>query len=143
MVWNNPPPILCMATDTAAELENASVHCNQPSCKHKLDDCAEAVVIPDLCPLHPSLARLSCDPHHRRINAKPMAYVDTLVDDFLGLAQGPAHTRRHVWHTLLHTLYKVLQPLDSEKMSNQKEVLYLKNLNAGDYTFSTYQVLLG
>ena len=44
--------------------------------------------------LQPELSGLSRDPYLRWTNENPAAYVDVFVDNFLGLAQGPAHRRR-------------------------------------------------
>ena len=52
-------------------------------------------------------ANLTRDPYLRQPNAKLLAYVDFFVDNFLGLAQGPRHHRRHVRRTLFHALDKV------------------------------------
>ena len=70
-------------------------------------------------------------------------YVDVFVDDFLGLAQGPRHCRRHVRRTLFHALDKVFRPLDQQDASQRKEVLSLKKLDAGDLSWSTCQTMLG
>ena len=62
MGWNNSPPIFCTVTETVSDLDNAALLCNQPSCKHKLDDCAKSVVMTNSLPLRISLAVLSRDP---------------------------------------------------------------------------------
>ena len=69
--------------------------------------------------------------------------MNIFVDAFLGQSQGLAHRRRHVRRTSFHAVDKVFQPLDADNSSNQKEVLSLKNLDAGDFTWSTCKVLLG
>ena len=88
-------------------------------------------------------AALKRDPYLQRPNAKLLAYVDVFVDDFLGLAQGPRHRRRHVRRTLFHALDKVFRPLDRQDASHRKEVLSLKKLDAGDCSCSTCQTMLG
>ena len=65
------------------------------------------------------------------------------VDDFLGLVQGPRHRRRHVRRTFFHALDKIFHPLDSTDIEERKEVLSLKNLDAGDCSWSTCKLLLG
>ena len=45
--------------------------------------------------------------------------------------------------TLIHALEKVFWTCESSDMTNRKEVLPLKNLLAGDSTWTTCQVLLG
>ena len=61
-------------------------------------------------------------------NAKPSAYVDVFVYDFLGISQRPDHRRRQVRHTLFHYLYKVFRPYDYGELDNRKELLSLKKL---------------
>ena len=63
--------------------------------------------------------------------------------EFLGLAQGPRHRRRHVCRTLFHALDKVFRPLDSKDIGERKELLSLKKLDAGDCSWSTCKLLLG
>ena len=65
------------------------------------------------------------------------------MDDFLGLAQGPRHQRRHVRRTLFHALDEVLPPLDKGDTAARNEVLSLKKLDAGDCKRSTCRTLLG
>ena len=55
-----------------------------------------------------------------RTNAKLLAYVDFFVDDFLGLAQGPRHRRRHVRRTLFHALEKLFRTLDRQDAKQRK-----------------------
>ena len=54
-----------------------------------------------------SLVQVDIQPIIKWHNAKPTAYVDALMDEFLCLDQGPAHKRRHVWLTLFRALDKV------------------------------------
>ena len=84
------------------------------------------------------------DPYLRWFNKNPAAFIDFFVNDFLGMAQGPAHwRRRRVQRTLFHSLYKEFWPCDSGYSSNRQEVLLLKKIRARDCTWSTYQFLLG
>ena len=69
--------------------------------------------------------------------------MDVFVEDFLGLAQGPRHCRRHIHHTLFHALEKVFHPLNIQYAKQRKEVLSLKKLYAGECSCSTCQILLG
>ena len=72
------------------------------------------------------------NPYLQRPKANLLAYVDVFVDNFLGLAQGPRHRRRHVRRTIFHTLDQVFPPLDWKDTKQRKEVLSLKKLEAGD-----------
>ena len=114
MVWKNSPPLFCTATETVADLANEALRTHQPSKQHLLYIRAEAVE-PSPAPLFiQEHANLTRDPYLQRPNAKLLAYVDVFVDNFLGLAQGPRHRRRHVRLTLFHALDKVFQPLDRQ-----------------------------
>ena len=129
--------------ETVADLANEALRIHQPSKQHLLDIRAEAVEpspAPQLTMEHAALKR---DPYLQRPNAKLLAYVDVFVEDFLGLAQGPRHRRRHVHRTLFHALDKVFRPLDQQDASQRKEVLSLKKLDVGDYSWSTCQTMLG
>ena len=63
--------------------------------------------------------------------------MDFFVDDFLGLPQGPRHRRRHLHRTIFHALDKVFRPLDRQDIKQRKEFLLLKNMDAGDCSWST------
>ena len=75
-------------------------------------------------------------------NAQLLAYLNVFVDDFIWLAQGLTHWRRHVRRTLFHDLDKVFRPLDKLESNHKKEVLSLKKLDKGDCSWYTCQVLL-
>ena len=100
MGWKNSPPLFCTATETVADLSNEALRYHQPSKQHQLDDRAEAIDTPPAPPPTQEHAQLTRDPYLRRPQAKLLAYVEVFVDDFLGLAQGPRHRRRHVRRTL-------------------------------------------
>ena len=141
--WKISPPLFCTATETVADLANESLRSCQPSRPHKLDNPAEAVAPPPAPPLAKKHAQLTRYPYLRRTNGKLLAYVDVFVDDFLGLTQGPRHFLRHFRRTLFHALDKVLRPLEIQDAKQRKEVLSLKNLHTGYYSWSTCQTLLG
>ena len=143
MGWKNSPPLFCTATETVADLANEALRTHQPSKQHLLDNRAEAVEPPPDPLLTHEQANLKRDPYLRRPNAKLLAYVDIFVDDFLGLAQGPRHRRRHVRRTLFRALDKVIRPLDQQDAKQRKEVLSLKKLDVGDCSWSTCQTMLG
>ena len=63
--------------------------------------------------------------------------MDVFADDFLGLAQGPRHRRRHVRRTLFHALDKVFRTLDRQDAKQCKEFLSLEKLDARDCSWST------
>ena len=99
---------------------------------HKLDNRAEDVLVEPAPSINKQLSALPRYPYLGIKNSQLLQYVDVFVDDFLGLAQGPRHRRRHVRRTLFHALDKFFRPLDSKDNGERKEVLSLKNLDAGD-----------
>ena len=137
MGWKNSPPIFCTVTETVADLENEALRAHAPTLPHKLDNRAEAVWVKPDPSLNKQLGVLPRDPYLGRKNSQILQYVDVFVDDFLGLAQGPRHRRRHVRRTFFHALDKVFRPLDSKDNEERKEVLSLKKLEAGDCSWST------
>ena len=143
MGWKNSPPLFCTATETVADLSNEALRTHQPSKQHLLYNRAESLEPPPAPLLTQEHANLTRDPYLRRPNNKLLAYVDVFVDDFLGLAQGPRHRRRHVRRTQFHALDKVFRPLYRQDANQRKEVLSLKKLDAGDYSWSTCQTMLG
>ena len=132
MGWKNSPPIFCTATETVVDLANEDLRAHAPTLPHKLDERAEAVQVEPAPSLDKHLGALPRDPYLGRKKSQLLQYVDVFVDDFLGLAQGPRHSRRHVRRTLFHALDKVFRPLDSKDIEEWKEVLSLKKLDAGD-----------
>ena len=141
--WKNSPPLFCTSTETVADLANQYLHAHAPSRPHKLDDRAAAVISAAAPTLDHNLVPLYQDPLLLCNNAKILVYVDVFVDDLLGLAQGLTHRSSHVRRILFHALYKVFRPLGKLDLPQRKEVLSLKKLDAGDFSWSTYQVLLG
>ena len=137
MGWKNSPPLFCTATETVADLANKSLCSHQPSKPHKLDDREEAIAPPPAPLLAQEHSKLTRDPYLQRPKGKILAYMNVFVDVFLGLAQGPRHCCRHVRGTLFHALNKVFQPLDRQDTKQRKEVLSMKKLKAGDWSWST------
>ena len=143
MGWKNSPPIFCTATKTVADLANGALCAHAPTLPHNLDEHAEAVRVEPAPSLDKQLGALPRDPYRGRNNSQILQYVDVFVDDFLGLAQGPQHRRRHVRRTLFYALDKVFRPLESKDIGERKEVLSLKKLYAVDCSWSTCKLLLG
>jgi hypothetical protein len=77
--------------------------------------------------------------HYKR----PIALWDVYVDDFLGLVQGGARTRRSVKRALLHTLDMVMRPLDADDSAFRQEPASTKKMAKGDATWSTVKMILG
>ena len=143
MGWKNSPPIFYTAIETVADLANPALRCNTPTLPHNLDEMAGAIVREAPSTLQPAPTGMTRDPYLRWDNAKLSAYVDVLVDNFLGLAQGTTHQQRQIWRTLFHTVDKVFQTYDSGDSKNRKIVLSLKKQLERECTWSICQVLLG
>ena len=114
MGWKNSPPLFCMATETVADLANIALCCIGPVRLHKLHDRVEAANNAAPPTLFQAYVDLTRNPVLQRTNARLLAYFDVFVDDFLCLAQGPQHQRRHVRRHLFHALDKIFRPLDEK-----------------------------
>ena len=73
---------------------------------------------------------------------QPSAYVDVFVDDFEALAQGRSGGRR-VRRILLHAVDNVLRPLNATDSKFLRELVSLKKLQKGEYSWSTVKLVLG
>jgi hypothetical protein len=73
----------------------------------------------------------------------PLAHWDVYVDDFVGLVQGGARTRRRDKRALLHTLDTVLRPLDSADSPYRQEPASTKKMAKGESAWATVKVILG
>ena len=78
----------------------------------------EAIVREEPPTLHMTLAGLTRNPYLRQAKAKLATYVDVFVNNFIGLAQGPAYRLRRVQLTLFHFLDKVFYPCDFGDLDN-------------------------
>ena len=141
MGWNNSPPLFCTATETVADLANQDLSSHAPLRSHNLDDRVTEFFGAEAPTLDPTMFPLSRDPLLLHTNAQLLTYVEVFFDDLLGLVQGPTHWRHHLRRPLFHDLEKV--PLDNLEPTQRKEILSLKKLDAGDFSWSTCQILLG
>ena len=103
----NSLPIFCTATDNVVDLENAALRCNTISLPNDLYDMTKSILRVEPPTPQTVLTGMTRDPYLRRSNAKPAAYVDFFINDFLRIVQGPTHRRRRVRKNLFHTLYTV------------------------------------
>ena len=143
MVCNNHPTLFWTETETIVELVNVNFIIHMPMRSHKYDDSVKAVDTPKYKAPQTYLAMLIQDPYLKLWNMWPLDYINLFVDNFLGLSQGPAHWRFHLWRTLFWYQDKILCPLERDDAPHRKEVIYMKNLDKGDNTCSNLQVLIG
>jgi hypothetical protein len=77
----------------------------------------------------------STQPHnHRCTRLLPLKKVDVFVDHFVAMVQGNKHQLSEVLCTLLHTLDKVLQKLDTLDDKHHQEPASTKKLKHGKPT---------
>ena len=132
MGWKNLPPLLCTTMESVDDLSNQALFAHAPLRTHKLDNRAATVVSAVSPTLDTTLVTLSWEPLLLCTNAQLLAYVDVLIYEFLGLAQGLTHRRFHVRRNLFHALDKVFRTLDKLDPTQRKEVISIKKLDAGD-----------
>ena len=142
MGWVQSPPFFSAATETVADLANASFATASAAPAHRLEVVAETARPTSASPLPPPSATsvpLPCrhrplGPSHSR---QPLAYSDVYVDDFIMLAQGSTSRWRTVKRTILHALDLVFRPLSKTDDAHRQEPASVKKFLKGDGTFST------
>ena len=72
-----------------------------------------------------------------------LAYIDILVDDFLGINQGNKARQEEVKRALFHSIDDVLRPLSLTDLPTRQDPESLKKTNQGDSTWATQKILLG
>jgi hypothetical protein len=150
MGWVESPPYFCAASETIADLANATIHKRFPP--HRLDALADTPP-PSQSPLEPypinhtpSTPQPTGAPREPAVEARPrrkLAYVDVYVDDFLGLCQGDRRERTRVRRALLYAIGQVLAPLDSNRHPQHNEPASVKKMLKGDACWDTTKVMLG
>ncbi len=71
-------------------------------------------------------------PYKSRPPPAPLSYADVYIDDFMLLAQPPAHG--HLMHSLLHHIHSVFK---DPPASPRRAVVSASKIEKGDATFST------
>ena len=147
MGWTNSPPLFTAVTETIADVTNQRLLKQRkvPS-PHQLEVTANSPPNDPLT-LPPTASRVpwppTSDPCLDNQRARPTAYVDVFVDDFLGLAQGNKDRLSYVRRVLLHTIDDVFRPLDTSDSPARKEPVSVKKLLQGDACWSTVKEVLG
>ena len=103
MGWKESPPSFSAATETIADLANASLETREPLPSHRLEQLA--ATLPADHSERPDQMR---GPMTTRAFAPdPLAYADVYVDDIIGMAQGTPEERLLVTRAILHSVDKV------------------------------------
>jgi hypothetical protein len=145
MGWVESPPYFCAVTETIADIANRNMHHRAPP--HRLDELADTPPPTDGGPLpaEPSLPTVT-EPLVTQPLAPPrprLAYIDVYVDDFLGACQGNKRERTRVRRILLHSIDRILAPLDSVLHPQHNKPTSVKKLRKGDAYWATSKVMLG
>lgn len=161
MGWVNSPPFFCAATETIADLTNASLRSHEIYPFHRLETVAATPAPPTLpragtpltlpragapltLPDHPADVVPIPTPRLSGSTAAPLAYVDVYMDDFLQLAQGSPKELLNQSCTLLHNLNTVFRPLDlTFDTAARQEPASIKKFKQGDGSWSTTKTMLG
>ena len=148
MGWKESPPAFCTATETVADLANATLSRPRESSDrpHRLDALAETPIAGDAEANGHHTSGATSEPTPTSDNPKfhrPLQYWDVYVDDFLAVAQGNKSRLRWIKRTLLHSLDRVFRPLHVEDLRTRQEPASIKKLKKGDATWSTRKVMLG
>ena len=135
MGWTESPPYFCAATETIADLANATLRdavCLPP---HRLEKFVYGDT-PDTTPLTEMIGPL----HPRSHYNEPLRHVEVYIDDLIGLSQGdPLPMVR----AILHATDQVFRPLDPADSPERQEPMSLKKLRKGDGCPQTSKVVLG
>ena len=98
-------------------MSNASIHTHFSQNPHPLNNMYHAlqvsVTTPNRMAPNPSCVNTpsSRDPYLHLIKAKPLAYIDKLVDGFMGASQGPTPLRHKFHWALFHSIDSLFHPL--------------------------------
>jgi hypothetical protein len=156
MGWVQSPPWFSTATETGADLANATLATAYNPAPHRLDTAAltaPAKVNPNSDPAAPTPATMQAavpalptpdfnlfPPSARR---KPVQYVNIYVNDYLGLAQGGPQRQNRVRRILFESIDLVFRPLSPTDPSTRQEPISVKKLLKGDGAWRTRKTILG
>ena len=73
----------------------------------------------------------------------PISLADFCVDDIIGATQGIVQRRLQVIRAILHSVNKVLRPLEPTDLLERQELVSLKKLDKGDGCMSTKKTVPG
>ena len=139
MGWVSSPPYFCAATETVADLANATAATAHDPSPHRLDAVSETAV-PYRAPTPTEVSSDVAVPlpppggdcRHRR--RQPLSHNDVYVDDFLSAVQGNPKRRQRHKRILLHALDEVFRPLAPGDNPHRQEPASVKKFRKGDGT---------
>jgi hypothetical protein len=150
MGWVNSPPYFTAATETIADLANASLTTTAKFPSHRLEVISKTdpnSVADYQDPPSPSRAPLvaTAVPEDRihEYSPRPVASHDVNVDDFLSLVQGRTRRRLQVKRSLLHALDSIFRGLDASDSLHRQEPASVKKFLKGDGEWATVKLVLG
>jgi hypothetical protein len=138
MGWVESPPFFTALSETAADLGNGAIQAGVHPLPHRHDHIADTN--PDPAPTStktPMQLRRKVAPH------APVGCIDVYVDDFIGLAQGPARRRRRIRAILFHAIDHIFRPPDQLDPDHRKDPISIKKLLKGDGAWETTKLILG
>ena len=140
MGWTESPPAFCAATETVADLANATLARHEPQEAHRLEDCANTPPA-DWEPSTNTGVQGPITP--RPLLQLPIRLVDVYVDDLVGATQGGAEAEIYLTRVILHSLDRVFRALGPEDLPERQEPASLPKLQKGDGFMSTRKTVLG
>ena len=136
---NWDPPLVPLTADTATLVAG-----NTPSVTLKADPAMlTAGINPSLMPTH--VPPCKPEPDIRLpllIHAGPVAHVDVMVDDFIGLAQGSRELCQDTRRCIMHSINQIFTQPD-KSTPNRKEAVSEKKMNKADGGWSQLKDILG
>ena len=140
MGWTEAPPSFSTTTETSTDLANWTLAKGTYVPPHRLEKLADTAPSNheerNETRMQPSVAP-------RTYATAPIAYVDVYVDDKIGLAQGPNSARTRVTRAIMHSIDKVMRPLEDTDSPHRKEPISLTKLEKGDGYMATKKTILG
>ena len=124
--------------ETITELVNANILKWRNPAPHCLDTIANSTPVSKTAPQAPVTSTLGpplppalstpihCDPFLLYAHPRPLAKIDLLVDDFIGIAQYSPERFQCICHILLTTIDEVFCPLEIQESMTCKEPASVK-----------------
>jgi len=140
MGWTEAPPAFSTTTETSTDLANWELESKNYIPPHHLEPLADTPPR-DYKPRDES--RMKASVASRTYAPSPVTYVDVYVDDEIGLAQGPKTARSRVTRAIMHSIDKIMRPLDPTDSEARREPISVTKLEKGDGFMDTKKTILG